>query len=34
MQSGPRQILTAFRPIALDVPEGMVPNEFFIALRT
>ena len=29
MQSGPRQIVTPFRPIPLDVPEGMAPNEFF-----
>ncbi|HRH81228.1 MAG TPA: hypothetical protein PLW81_09305 [Thiobacillaceae bacterium] len=29
MQSGPRQIVTSFRPIPLDVPEGMKPNEFF-----
>lgn len=29
MQSGPRQIVTPFRPIPLDVPEGMKPNEFF-----
>ena len=28
-QSGPREIVTAFRPIPLDVPEGMKPNEFF-----
>lgn len=25
----PRQIITPFRPIPLDVPEGMMPNEFF-----
>ena len=25
----PRQIVTSFRPIPLDVPEGMKPNEFF-----
>ncbi len=25
----PRQIVTPFRPIPLDVPEGMAPNEFF-----
>ena len=25
----PRQIITPFRPIPLDVPEGMKPNEFF-----
>ncbi len=29
MQFGPRQIVTPFRPIPLDVPEGMKPNEFF-----
>ena len=29
MQNGPRQIATPFRPIPLDVPEGMKPNEFF-----
>ncbi|WIM05153.1 MAG: hypothetical protein OHM77_10660 [Candidatus Nitricoxidivorans perseverans] len=29
MQSGPREILTPYRPIPLDVPEGMKPNEFF-----
>jgi len=29
MQSGPREIVTPFRPIPLDVPEGMAPNEFF-----
>ncbi len=29
MQFGPRQIVTPFRPIPLDVPEGMAPNEFF-----
>jgi len=29
MQSGPRKIVTPFRPIPLDVPEGMSPNEFF-----
>ncbi len=29
MQSGPREITNAFRPIPLDVPEGMKPNEFF-----
>jgi hypothetical protein len=28
-QSGPREILTPFRPIPLDVPEGMKHNEFF-----
>jgi len=29
MQTGPREIFTPFRPIPLDVPEGMKPNEFF-----
>ncbi len=29
MESGPREIVTPFRPIPLDVPEGMKPNEFF-----
>ncbi|MCW8826902.1 MAG: hypothetical protein OQK78_10830 [Gammaproteobacteria bacterium] len=29
MNSGPREIVTPFRPIPLDVPEGMKPNEFF-----
>ncbi|MCU0832943.1 MAG: hypothetical protein MUC77_00705 [Chromatiaceae bacterium] len=29
MESGPREILTPFRPIPLEVPEGMKPNEFF-----
>lgn len=29
MQYGPREITTPFRPIPLDVPEGMKPNEFF-----
>ena len=29
MISGPREILTPFRPIPLDVPDGMKPNEFF-----
>jgi len=29
MQSGPKEIITPFRPIPLDVPEGMKPNEFF-----
>jgi hypothetical protein len=29
MQIGPRAITTPFRPIPLDVPEGMKPNEFF-----
>lgn len=29
MEHGPREILTPFRPIPLEVPEGMAPNEFF-----
>lgn len=29
MEIGPREIQTPFRPIPLDVPEGMKPNEFF-----
>lgn len=29
MQSGPREIVTPFRPIPLDIPEGMASNEFF-----
>jgi hypothetical protein len=29
MEYGPREITTPFRPIPLDVPEGMKPNEFF-----
>ncbi|WXU00129.1 MAG: hypothetical protein Ctma_0840 [Catillopecten margaritatus gill symbiont] len=29
MPTGPREIITPFRPIPLDVPEGMKPNEFF-----
>lgn len=29
MQSGPREIITPFRPIPLDVPESMSRNEFF-----
>ncbi len=29
MQIGPREIITPFRPIPLEVPEGMKPNEFF-----
>ncbi len=29
MPSGPREIITPFRPIPLTVPEGMKPNEFF-----
>ena len=29
MKVGPREIEVPFRPIPLDVPEGMKPNEFF-----
>jgi len=29
MHIGPREIVTPFRPIPLEVPEGMKPNEFF-----
>jgi hypothetical protein len=29
MDIGPREIVTPFRPIPLEVPEGMKPNEFF-----
>ncbi|MCG6939032.1 MAG: hypothetical protein LJE83_12795 [Gammaproteobacteria bacterium] len=29
MHFGPREIVTPFRPIPLEVPEGMAPNEFF-----
>ncbi len=29
MTIGPREISVPFRPIPLDVPEGMKPNEFF-----
>lgn len=29
MQTGPREIVTPYRPIPLEVPEGMKPNEFF-----
>ncbi len=29
MSSVPREIVTPFRPIPLDIPEGMKPNEFF-----
>ena len=29
ISTGPREITTPFRPIPLDVPEGMKPNEFF-----
>jgi len=29
MQSCPREIVTPFRPIPLEVPDGMKPNEFF-----
>ena len=33
MQIGPREITTPFRPIPLDVPEGMKPNEFFNSIE-
>ena len=29
METNPREITTPFRPIPLEVPEGMKPNEFF-----
>jgi hypothetical protein len=29
METGPREIVTPFRPIPLEVPEGIKPNEFF-----
>jgi len=29
MKNGPREIVNPFRPIPLDVPEGMAANEFF-----
>ena len=29
MRSGPREIITPYRPIPLTVPQGMNPNEFF-----
>jgi len=29
IQTGPREIVTPFRPIPLEVPEGMKHNEFF-----
>lgn len=29
MEAGPREIITPFRPIPLDVPKGLKPNEFF-----
>ncbi|MCZ7656074.1 MAG: hypothetical protein M5R42_20145 [Rhodocyclaceae bacterium] len=29
MISAPREIVTPYRPIPLEVPEGMKPNEFF-----
>lgn len=29
MDTGPREIVTPFRPIPLEVPEGMAANEFF-----
>ncbi|MBL8479453.1 MAG: hypothetical protein JNK59_09095, partial [Sterolibacteriaceae bacterium] len=28
-RAGPREVLTPYRPIPLDVPQGMKPNEFF-----
>ncbi|CAK8718950.1 MAG: hypothetical protein CDV28_13410 [Candidatus Electronema aureum] len=28
-ESGPREIITPYRPIPLNVPEGLKPNEFF-----
>jgi hypothetical protein len=30
MQVGPREITTPFRPITLNVPEGMKPNRSFV----
>jgi hypothetical protein len=29
VSSRPREIVTPFRPITLDVPAGLTPNEFF-----
>lgn len=29
MQTGPREVVTPYRPIPLTVPEGMAANEFF-----
>jgi hypothetical protein len=29
METGPREIVTPYRPIPLEVPEGMTRNEFF-----
>jgi len=29
MKPGPREIVTPFRPIPLEIPEGMTANEFF-----
>lgn len=29
VRPGPREIRTPFRPIPLDIPDGMKPNEFF-----
>ena len=29
MRFGPREVVTPFRPIPRDVPDGMTPNEFF-----
>ena len=31
MPSGPREILTPYRPIPMDVPEGMKPNEIIFS---
>lgn len=28
METGPREIVTPFRPIPLKVPEGIKPNDF------
>lgn len=33
MKTGPREIVTPFRPIPLDVPEGMKHNEFFNSIE-
>lgn len=33
MTSGPREIVTPFRPIPLEVPEGMKANEFFNSME-
>lgn len=29
MSAAPRELVTPYRPIPLEVPEGMKPNEFF-----